>query len=135
MKDGIIIFGVVVLVFVCIVQLAFAVSNTEPMRVELMAFGDNITPGGNLWLGSGVIEGRLSYAFYVQRPGGAIRGMQWDARYASIYEDESERPYAILPRKTLSQGIATDYPAEFHVPPGTLQRIYRMDLGKGGQPK
>ena len=132
MRDAIIIIGVVVLVFVCIVGLAFAVSNTEPMRVELMAFGDNITPGGSLWLGSGVIEGRLSYAFYVQRQDGAIRGMQWDARYATIYEDESERPYAILPYLKMGRGLATQYQADFHVPPGTLQRIYRMDLGKGG---
>lgn len=71
---------------------------TEP----LISLDRNTATGGHFFLGSGTIEGKPTYSYYVQTINGGLKLKSVSADICTIYRDQDSNPY-------ISAGYAPHY--------------------------
>lgn len=104
-------------------------------RHEIGALQDSGDYSGRFFLGSGTIDGDLSFFFY-QREGGGYVARKAEGWRTVIYTDERERPYVATLRTAVSDPFWANFAMSWgsqrlyalHVPPGSIVANYTLDL-------
>lgn len=109
--------------------------QTDRWSVNLESLQDNSQTHGHFFLGSGSIEGKMMYVFYVQQEDSTFRLYQVDYSDASIkYSTNSPKEHITWthPKENLWNKFALDimpdeYTYVFEVPKGSIQNNYSLD--------
>ena len=105
---------------------------SDEVDTPLVALNDSHATQGSFFLGSGLVDSKLTY-FYFTRKNGAIRSGSIETSTVVIFEDQSDHPYQatftghINPAWNLwTLGIAGDCETDFHVPPDSVDKGYKV---------
>lgn len=110
-------------------------------RLDLAALRDNVSSQGTFFLGTGSVQGTLSYIYYLKQ-GNAYQFESLDASDVTVYEDTS-KPYIVVSDSCKYSwdwlvGCNSGMPntsdskhdvIEIHVPKGTIKTNYVLNMG------
>ena len=104
--------------------------------VNLISMGDSTLGTGSMYIGSGTYEERDYYVYYYEVGGGGIKLGRVLADSATIYEDRSEGGVREMIGMTKCNSYGECESCQlsllntyhFHVPPGSVERKFQIDL-------
>ena len=102
-------------------------------ELSLVSLQDNQGLEGRFFLGTGYIESAMKFAFYYESGPESFRLRVIDADDAAIYQDEANRPYALVCEVDTGRWrnwFAPDFRGdvyEMHIPEGSILSNYNLD--------
>lgn len=109
-------------------------------KTPLRALGNSQSPSGHFFLGSGTIDSEAYYTYITQRQDGGYQVESIQADNAVIYEDVASEGYLTTYTRVQAPGWLAPFPveqaaasrfmAEIHIPEGSIQLGYNVDVTK-----
>jgi len=104
-------------------QVYHSIDRVDIVQIETLQ--SDMSVSGHFTLGSGSINGKTIYSYYIKNSNGGYILQQVDAGMSTIYMDENDKPYLIKhysETDRLKKQFVSSY--SFHVPNGTIVRTY-----------
>ena len=104
-------------------QVYHSIDRVDILPIETLQSDMSIS--GHFMLGSGSINGKTIYSYYIKTSNGGYVLQQVDASMSTIYMDENAKPYLTKhysETDRLKKQFISSY--SFHVPTGTIVRTY-----------
>jgi hypothetical protein len=102
-------------------------------KQELIALKDNISINGSFFLGSGNIDGKLKYYFYIKTKSGGFKAQNIEADNVEIFENN--KTPCIIKYESKFKNIIWNWiaftikeKAEINIPKGSILRNYKLNL-------
>jgi len=116
--------------------IAFGIGQLLPTEItttqtELISLRHDSETQGHFFLGSGSIDGKLTYFFYKEHRGGFAAGTVPIGDNVIIFEEERENGILVTRTEHLSWGkefafYSPQYSYEFHIPGGSILREFNL---------
>ena len=114
----------------------FVDERTETRTYELTTLQDGTSAGGSFFLGSGTLDNKMQYAYYLREDNGSYRletttaddaRVRFDAGVPRTEEEWHCVPDGGLWTSPLLRGLCSFHSATFYIPEGSIKTTYTLD--------